>query len=145
MFSHIDPNGYEQQLSDKQQQMTKLFAEFNGPDFELYSSEPINYRQRAEFRLWHDGDDLYYIMFDSKTKQKFKVTDFPVASILVNQLMSALLVQIKDNWNWNIIIIVNMQIRSREPGGHLENLENIRKIGYCGKIAFQYSSALMEF
>jgi len=96
MFSHIDPKQYDQQLSEKQQGMAKLFADFNGPDFEIYTSEPINYRQRAEFRLWHEGDDLYYIMFDSKTKQKFKVTDFPVASLLVNQLMSALIVEIKD-------------------------------------------------
>jgi len=96
MFSHIDPKNYDHQLSEKQQDMAELFAEFNGPEFEIHTSEPINYRQRAEFRLWHDGDDLFYIMFDSKTKQKFKVTDFPVATTLVNQLMSALLVEIKD-------------------------------------------------
>jgi tRNA (uracil-5-)-methyltransferase len=95
MFSHIDPNNYEQQLFSKQGDMVKLFAEFSPPNFEIYPSEPIHYRQRAEFRIWHQGDELFYIMFDSITKQKFKVVDFPVASQLINQLMTALLIAIK--------------------------------------------------
>ncbi|WP_241242444.1 tRNA (uridine(54)-C5)-methyltransferase TrmA [Thalassotalea sp. G2M2-11] len=76
--------------------MTALFAELSVPQFDVYPSQPLHYRQRAEFRVWHEGDDLYYIMFDQKTKQKFKVEHFPVASQLINQLMSALLNTIKD-------------------------------------------------
>ncbi|WP_448250084.1 tRNA (uridine(54)-C5)-methyltransferase TrmA [Thalassotalea agariperforans] len=97
MFSHIDPTVYDQQLHEKQQAMVSLFEQFNGPDFELFSSEPLNYRQRAEFRVWHQDDDLYYIMFNSETKQKFRVDDFPVASLLINQAMKALILAIKDN------------------------------------------------
>lgn len=97
MFSHIDPTIYDQQLHKKQQAMVSLFEQFNGPDFELFSSEPLNYRQRAEFRVWHQDDDLYYIMFNSETKQKFRVDDFPVASVLINQAMKALILAIKDN------------------------------------------------
>jgi len=97
MFSHIDPANYDQQLSDKQQDMAKLFAEFHAPEFEIYASEPINYRQRAEFRLWHEGEDLYYIMFNTQTKQKYKVDYFPVACDLINQFMTALLVDIRNN------------------------------------------------
>lgn len=96
MFSHIDPNVYDQQLIEKQKSMAVLFKEFNGPDFELYRSEPLNYRQRAEFRVWHQDEDLYYIMFNSETKQKFRVDQFPVASILINQAMSALISYVKD-------------------------------------------------
>lgn len=95
MFNHIDPSNYEQQLSVKQDDMTELFSQFNGPDIDVYRSEPIHYRQRAEFRVWHQGDDLYYIMFDPTTKQKFKVENFPVASQLINHLMTALLSAIK--------------------------------------------------
>ncbi|WP_448569383.1 tRNA (uridine(54)-C5)-methyltransferase TrmA [Thalassotalea ganghwensis] len=96
MLSHINPKFYDAQLSEKKQRMTDLFAKFNGPEFILYCSEPLNYRQRAEFRVWHDGDDLYYIMFDSSTKQKFRVDEFPVASTLINTLMTALIKEIKD-------------------------------------------------
>ena len=96
MFSHIDPNVYDQQLIEKQQSMAALFHEFNGPEFQLYSSEPLNYRQRAEFRIWHEGDDLFYIMFNSETKQKFRVDQFPVASHLINKAMSALITYVQN-------------------------------------------------
>jgi len=90
MFSHIHPNNYSSQLEQKKQHIADLFAEFDLPQFEVFTSEPLNYRQRAEFRLWHQDDDLYYIMFDNKTKQKFRVNEFPVASVLINQAMVAL-------------------------------------------------------
>ncbi len=96
MFSHIHPDNYDEQLSQKQQDMAKLFAEFDMPTAALYPSRPLNYRQRAEFRVWHEGDDLYYIMFNSQTKEKFRVDDFPVASQLINKAMKALLIAIKD-------------------------------------------------
>lgn len=97
MFSHIHPENYSQQLHEKQQNMTEMFAEFSIEDMELFRSPPLNYRLRAEFRVWHEGDDLYYIMFDQATKQKFKVEYFPVASELINQAMRELLSYIKTN------------------------------------------------
>ena len=96
MFSHIHPDNYEQQLSDKNQKMADLFSCFNLPSTEIFSSPPLNYRLRAEFRVWHQGDDLYYIMFNSETKEKYRVDEFPVASQLINQAMKALLIAIKD-------------------------------------------------
>ncbi|MBU2871384.1 tRNA (uridine(54)-C5)-methyltransferase TrmA [Colwellia sp. E2M01] len=97
MFSHIHPDNYQAQLSKKLQAMTELFSDFNLPAADLYPSVPLNFRQRAEFRVWHEGDDLYYIMFDSKTKQKFRVDEFPVASELINNAMKALIAAIKDH------------------------------------------------
>jgi len=97
MFSHIHPDNYDAQLSQKQQEMAALFGDFDMPTADLFPSASLNYRQRAEFRVWHDGDDLYYIMFDSQTKQKFRVDDFPVASTLINKAMKALLSAIKNH------------------------------------------------
>ncbi len=97
MFSHIHPDNYDAQLSKKQLDMAELFSDFNLPTADLYPSKPLNYRQRAEFRVWHDGDDLYYIMFDSQTKKKFRVDDFPVASELINKAMKALVAAIRNN------------------------------------------------
>lgn len=97
MFSHINPSNYPQQLEDKKNGIARLFSNYDLPTFDIFESEPINYRYRAEFRVWHEGDDLYYIMFDSKTKQKYKVEYFPVASKLINKCMSQLLVEIKNN------------------------------------------------
>ena len=95
MFSHVSPENYEPQLTQKRQAMESLFADFALPETEIYRSAPLNYRLRAEFRLWHEGDDLFFIMFDKETKEKFKVEDFPVASILINKAMKALLKDIK--------------------------------------------------
>jgi len=97
MFSHIHPDNYAQQLSIKQNDMTELFSCFAMPEAEVFPSAKLNYRLRAEFRIWHQEDDLYYIMFNSTTKEKFRVDDFPVASKLINRAMKALLVAIKDN------------------------------------------------
>lgn len=97
MFTHIHPDNYKQQLDNKTLDIAETFKEFDLPNFDLYESEPTNYRQRAEFRVWHDGDDLYYIMFNSETKQKFKVEYFPVASELINHAMKALLDNIRDD------------------------------------------------
>lgn len=96
MLSHIHPDNYEQQLSKKKKAMADLFSCFEIPVAEIYPSKPLNYRLRAEFRVWHQDDDLYYIMFNSNTKEKFRVDDFPVASKLINQAMKALLKAIKN-------------------------------------------------
>ena len=97
MFSHIDPKFYQQQLDTKQDAMAKLFEDFDLPEMAIFQSEPLNYRLRAEFRVWHQEDDLYYIMFNSETKEKFRVDQFPVASTLINQAMNALMDAIRDN------------------------------------------------
>ena len=97
MFSHIHPDNYEQQLTDKHTTISNMFVDFHLPDVDLFKSEPLNYRQRAEFRIWHEGNDLYYIMFNSQTKKRFRVDSFPVASKLINQAMVGLIAAIRDN------------------------------------------------
>ncbi len=96
MFDHIHPDNYESQLLTKQHDMTELFSNFDMPAAEIFTSTKLNYRLRAEFRVWHQEDDLYYIMFNSETKEKFRVDDFPVASKLINKAMKALLIAVKD-------------------------------------------------
>src|SRR5699024_5740565 len=68
-----------------------VFAPFAPPPLTVFASEPEHYRMRAEFRVWHQDDDLYYIMFDQATKQKYRVDTFPAASRLINQAMPLLL------------------------------------------------------
>jgi tRNA (uracil-5-)-methyltransferase len=97
MFSHIHPDNYDQQLADKKESIENQFSDFSITHIDLYKSEPLNYRERAEFRVWHEGDELFYIMFNSATKEKFRVNDFPVASLIINQAMKALVETIKLN------------------------------------------------
>ena len=43
----------------KNQEMATLFSSFNLPPAEIFPSEMLNYRLRAEFRVWHQDDDIY--------------------------------------------------------------------------------------
>ncbi len=89
--SQIDTTQYQQQLDEKIARMQSTFAAFDAPELEVFPSPEQQYRMRAEFRVWHEGDDLYYIMFDQQNKQKYRVDTFPQASRLINELMPMLL------------------------------------------------------
>jgi len=88
---------YDDQLSEKATRLKTLLASFTTPEPEVFRSPVDHYRMRAEFRIWHDADEMYHIMFDQQTKQRLRVYQFPAASKLINRLMGALIVAIKPN------------------------------------------------
>ena len=67
------------------------------PEVEVFPSAPLHYRMRAEFRVWHEGEDLFHIMFDQQTKEKYRVDHFPPASRLINNVMQAIMPLLKQN------------------------------------------------
>lgn len=95
--TEINPSHYQAQLDEKTARLEQQFAQFKVPQLEVFDSQPLNYRMRAEFRVWHDGDDLFHIMFDSETKEKYRVEDFPPASKLINEVMEDLLQLLKES------------------------------------------------
>ena len=92
-----DEATYHKQLSEKQNKLRALFAPYFTVEFDTYSSPLQHYRSRAEFRVWHDGDDLYHIMFDPETKEKYRVDQFPVAIKTINSLMKLVMEKLKGN------------------------------------------------
>ncbi|MCM2680877.1 tRNA (uridine(54)-C5)-methyltransferase TrmA [Echinimonas agarilytica] len=88
---------YQQQLQAKAARITQQFADLTHSELEVFDSVPSHYRMRAEFRVWHEGDDIYHIMFNQETKQKYRVDAFPTASKLINDAMPRLLDLIRDN------------------------------------------------
>jgi tRNA (uracil-5-)-methyltransferase len=93
---------YTRQLADKESRVRDLLSPFmNKGESQLlldtYASPEQHYRQRAEFRIWHEGDDLYHIMFNQETKQQYRVDAFPVASLLINQVMADVINKVKFN------------------------------------------------
>lgn len=97
MPNTLHTEDYEQQLVEKTDRLKAMMAPFNAPEPEIFSSPKSHYRMRAEFRVWHDNDDLFHIMFDKETKERVRVDQFPVASQLINDMMAALLPLIKQN------------------------------------------------
>lgn len=88
---------YDNQLAQKTERLSNMMASFNAPKPAVFRSPASHYRMRAEFRIWHDGDDLYHIMFDQQTKQRIRVDRFPAASELINRLMPALIAALRPN------------------------------------------------
>ncbi|MCG7554924.1 tRNA (uridine(54)-C5)-methyltransferase TrmA [Pseudoalteromonas sp. Of11M-6] len=93
----IDDSAYEQQLADKAERITTQFAQFDAPALEVYESATRHYRQRCEFRVWHEGEDLFHIMFDQQTKEKIRVDSFDPGAPLVNEMMQVMIHQLKGN------------------------------------------------
>ncbi|MDO6707493.1 tRNA (uridine(54)-C5)-methyltransferase TrmA [Photobacterium sp. 1_MG-2023] len=93
----INPETYQAQLDEKAERMQALFADLDTPELEVFASPAQHYRMRAEFRVWHEGEDLYYIMFNQETRQKYRVDQFPAASRLINDLMPLLVEAMKPN------------------------------------------------
>ncbi|MFP2516835.1 tRNA (uridine(54)-C5)-methyltransferase TrmA [Buttiauxella agrestis] len=93
---HLPIEQYDAQLAEKVARLQSMMAPFAAPAPEVFRSPVSHYRMRAEFRIWHDEDDLYHIMFDQETKQRIRVNTFPAASSLINALMPAMLDGVRD-------------------------------------------------
>lgn len=93
----MDPQTYDTQLETKRIKLEQAFAQFETPSVEVFASESAHYRMRAEFRVWHEGNDLYYYMFDKVLNQKVRCDQYLPASALINQMMPALMAELKSN------------------------------------------------
>ena len=93
----VDPEIYTQQLHAKAARLQDLFAVFDASLVEVHDSPAEAYRMRAEFRLWHEVEDLYYAMFDpAHPKTPLRVTEFPIASDTIQKAMPALLQLVRE-------------------------------------------------
>ncbi|NMH66143.1 tRNA (uridine(54)-C5)-methyltransferase TrmA [Shewanella salipaludis] len=93
----MDPQTYDAQLQQKRIKLEQAFAQFEPPEIEVFASEPAHYRMRAEFRVWHEGDDLYYYMFDKVLNAKVRCEQYLPASELINKMMLALMAELRPN------------------------------------------------
>lgn len=96
-FSSLNPASYKQQLEEKRQRLTALFSEHSDQDIEVFESLPSHYRMRAEFRVWHEGEDLYFYMFDKVLDKKVRTDQYMPASVLINEMMLSLMEQLRPN------------------------------------------------
>ncbi len=93
----VNPQQYQAQLQEKVSRLTDMFSDYQAPELEVFESQEQHYRMRAEFRVWHEGEDLFYIMFNQETREKYRVDQFPAASRLINDLMPLLVEAVKGN------------------------------------------------
>ena len=98
----IQPQQYPALLDAKSAQIRSRFDRLgsftSSVALEVFPSKPENYRMRAEFRMWHEGDDLFYAMFPPGNKyQPIRIDFFPQASERINALLLPLLAGIKSS------------------------------------------------
>lgn len=92
---HIEPQQYEALLAAKVEQVENIMQPLKHPEIHVFPSKPSHYRLRAEFRIWHDGDDLFHIMFDPTTKERIRIDDFPIADLRISTIMPVIIEELK--------------------------------------------------
>jgi len=98
----IQPQEYQRLLNAKSEHVRSRFDELGDfashIELDVFPSKPKHYRMRAEFRMWHESDDLYYAMFAPGNKyQPIRIESFPQASEQINALMMPLLDGVKSS------------------------------------------------
>lgn len=89
---------YQLQLDAKIERIHNQFSKFNPPELEVFASPEKNFRMRAEFRIWHTEDDMFYAMFERDADQQkvvVRIDEFPIADQSINDLMPILLAELK--------------------------------------------------
>ncbi|WP_216935839.1 MULTISPECIES: tRNA (uridine(54)-C5)-methyltransferase TrmA [unclassified Acinetobacter] len=95
-------SSYQQQLDAKIERISAQFAEYQPPALEVFQSPEKYFRMRAEFRIWHTDDDLFYAMFErdeNNNKKVIRIDEFPIADRSINVLMPQLLAAFKTDAN----------------------------------------------
>ncbi|WP_373019287.1 tRNA (uridine(54)-C5)-methyltransferase TrmA [Thiomicrorhabdus sp.] len=92
MLCQVFPEQYASQLDEKVTRLNALLPSL--PNLQVFESPASNYRARAEFRIWHEGDETDYIMFNSETREKVAIKSCPMAIKSIDELMPKLMAEI---------------------------------------------------
>ena len=79
---------YDAQFELKKLSLSQQLKPYYEHQIDAFKSPAKNYRMRAEFRIWHDGDDTYHIMFDQQSKEQYRVDSLESAYPLINDAMT---------------------------------------------------------
>ncbi len=99
---------YTTQLAEKADRIRQQFSNVlpETAVLEIFTSAPQHFRQRAEFRVWHERDEngkntgeAFYAMFEAGQKASAqtlrRIDEFPIASQRINDLMPQLLTAVQ--------------------------------------------------
>jgi tRNA (uracil-5-)-methyltransferase len=97
-LSRVQPEQYQALLTQKIHAVDKLMRPFSPPPPHVYPSEPIEFRLRAEFKMWHEGEDINYVMFRPEDpRTPIILTEFPIADKRIQRSMPVLREVLKSN------------------------------------------------
>lgn len=81
---------YKEQINKKKKYIKELFKPLHVESFEIFTSPDTHYRNRAEFRVWHDYDGMHYAMNQVQKKRVVLVESCPKVVEKIADLMSPL-------------------------------------------------------
>jgi tRNA (uracil-5-)-methyltransferase len=105
MQTVISEQAYEQQLDEKLSRLQEKLDTLKGienksvfeENFSIFRSPIEGFRMRAEFRIWHEGENSNYAMHHPDTKEIYTLDDFPIASSAIRKRMPALIKAINNS------------------------------------------------
>ena len=83
--------GYEEQLKSKVAKVSELLEPFYTDTLEVFASPESHYRARAEFRIWHEGEQCSYAMGTLARKGAVTISECPKVIRAITRRMWALL------------------------------------------------------
>lgn len=95
-LSQFDPANYDALLAAKVARTCERLAPFVAQPPMVVPSAPEAFRMRAEFRIWHDGDALNYVMFPpGEPHNPVAISEFPIACAAIQALMPELIASLR--------------------------------------------------
>ena len=88
---------YTSQLEYKTDEAKKLFEPLHVKNFDIIKSDEKHYRSRAEFQIWHEGDDLFFAMNKREGHGKLPITKCPKVDPAIDALMPRLIELLRPN------------------------------------------------
>lgn len=88
---------YEEQLAEKKASIQELFSSLHVRDFSIFTSPDVHYRNRAEFRIWHEGEKISYAMGKMDGKGALQIEHCPKVALCIYVLMPKLKAMIEAN------------------------------------------------
>lgn len=67
---------YEAEISHKLGEISAKFSEFYKGEFEIFKSDEWNFRNHAEFGIWHENSEIFYTM-RGKNNERVKIETCP--------------------------------------------------------------------
>ena len=83
--------GYDEQLKIKTLKIQEEFKKFYRDELVVYPSNPSHFRNRAEFRIWHNGDDISYAMNGFNKKEMVLINECQIVQKPIFDMMPELI------------------------------------------------------
>ncbi len=88
---------YDEQISQKLKNIKEEFSNFYNKNIKVFTSQDGYFRNRAEFRIWHDNDEINYAMNGFNKKEIVLIDECQIVQKSIYNIMSKLIDYISKN------------------------------------------------